>query len=136
MLTDGATVTRIAVDDRETIYGINSSGKPVQFGNDSWVSVDLGAGSAEYVMVDVAVALDDTAWYVAQGGQYYVHETSATIEKELWLSLKAIAPMKAPDSSDPSSEGEAWVSSSGVGARASWRTTPAMPGSTATEPER
>ena len=42
MLTDGATVTRIAVDDRETIYGINSSGKPVQFGNDSWVSLDLG----------------------------------------------------------------------------------------------
>jgi hypothetical protein len=108
MHTDATTVTRIGVDDRETIYGINSSGKPVQFGNDSWVSVDLGAGSAEYVMVDVAVALDDTAWYVAQGGQYYVHETSATIEKELWLSLKAIAPMKAPDSSDPSSEGEAW----------------------------
>jgi hypothetical protein len=108
MQTDATTVTRIGVDDRETIYGINSSGKPVQFGNESWVSVDLGPGSAEYVMVDVAVALDDTAWYVAQGGQYYVHETSTTIEKELMLSLKAIAPMKAPDSSDPSSEGEAW----------------------------
>lgn len=108
MHTDATTVTRIGVDDRETIYGISSSGKPVQFGNDSWVSLDLGPGSARYVMVDVAVALDDTAWYVAQEGQYYVHETSTTIEKELMLPLKAIAPMKAPDSSDPSSEGEAW----------------------------
>lgn len=108
MLTDGTTVTRIAVDDRETIYGINSSGKPVKFGNDSWESLDLGMGSAEYVMVDVAVALDDTVWYVAQEGQYYVHGTNTTAEKELWLSLMGIAPMKAPDPSDPNSEGEAW----------------------------
>jgi hypothetical protein len=54
MLTDGAKVTRIAVDDRETIYDINSSGKPVQFGNDSWASPDLGDHAEQYVMIDVA----------------------------------------------------------------------------------
>jgi hypothetical protein len=108
MLTDGATVTRIAVDDRETIYGINSSGKPVQFGNDSWVSLDLGDHSEQYVMIDVAVALDDTAWYVAKEGQYYVHGGNNTQEKELDYALQAVAPMKAPDPNDPNSEGEAW----------------------------
>jgi hypothetical protein len=106
--TDATTVTRIAVDDRETIYGINSSGKPVQFGNNSWVSVDLGPGSAQYVMVDVAVALDDTAWYVAREGQYYIHGGNTTQEKELSYALQAVAPMKAPDPNDPNSEGQAW----------------------------
>lgn len=108
MHTDAATVTRIGVDDRETIYGINSSGKPVQFGNDSWVSLDLGPGSAQYVMVDVAVALDDTAWYVAREGQYYIYSANNTQEKELSYALQAVAPMKAPDPNDPNSEGEAW----------------------------
>jgi len=108
MLTDSATVTRIAVDDRGTIYGINSSGKPVQFGNDSWVSLDLGDHSEQYVMVDVAVALDDTAWFVAKEGQYYIYSANNTQEKELFLALQAVAPMKAPDPNDPKSEGEAW----------------------------
>jgi hypothetical protein len=108
MHTDATTVTRIGVDDRETIYGINSSGKPVQFGNDSWVSLDLGPGSARYVMVDVAVALDDTAWYVAREGQYYIHGANTTQEMELSYALQAIAPMKAPDPNVPNSEGEAW----------------------------
>jgi hypothetical protein len=109
MLTDGATVTRIAVDDRETIYGINSSGKPVQFGNDSWVSLDLGDHSEQYVMVDVAVATkDDTVWYVAREGQYYVHGTNITLDGSRSLPLKAVAPMKAPDSSGSNSVGQAW----------------------------
>jgi hypothetical protein len=108
MATDAAVVTRIAVDDRETIYGINSSGKPVQFGNDSWVSLDLGEGSEEYVMIDVAVALDDTVWYVASEGQYYVRGGNDTQLKEGWFALQAVAPMKAPDPNDPSSEGQAW----------------------------
>jgi hypothetical protein len=109
MLTDGATVTRIAVDDRETIYGIDSSGKPVQFGNDSWVSLDLGDHSEQYVMVDVAVATkDDTVWYVAREGQYYVHGTNITLDGSRSLPLKAVAPMKAPDSSGSNSVGQAW----------------------------
>jgi hypothetical protein len=108
MHTDATTVTRIGVDDRETIYGINSSGKPVQFGNDSWVSLDLGPGSARYVMVDVAVASDDTAWYVAREGQYYIHGANSTQEMELSYALQAVAPMKAPDPNVPNSEGEAW----------------------------
>jgi hypothetical protein len=89
MFTDATTVTRIAVDDRETIYGINSSGKPVQFGDDSWVSLDLGDFSEQYVMIDVAVALDDTVWYVAREGQYYIHGTNITFDGSRSLSNKS-----------------------------------------------
>lgn len=108
MFTDATTVTRIAVDDRETIYGINSSGKPVQFGDDSWVSLDLGDFSEQYVMIDVAVALDDTVWYVAREGQYYIHGTNITFDGSRSLSIKAIAPMKAPANSGSNSVGQAW----------------------------
>ena len=90
MLTDGAAVTRIAVDDRETIYGINSSGKPVQFGNDSWVSLDLGDHSEQYVMVDVAVALDDTAWFVAREGQYYIYSANNTQERSCFTPCRRL----------------------------------------------
>ena len=81
MFTDADTVvTHMAVDDRGTIYGINSSGKPVQYGNDAWISLDLGDNSEQYVMVDVAVATkDDTVWFVAREGQYYVHGTNITM---------------------------------------------------------
>ena len=110
MFTDADTVvTHMAVDDRGTIYGINSSGKPVQYGNDAWISLDLGDNSEQYVMVDVAVATkDDTVWFVAREGQYYVHGTNITIDGSRSLPLKAVAPMKAPDSSGSNSVGEAW----------------------------
>lgn len=69
MYTDTA-VTRMAVDDRDTSYGINSSGKPVQYGDDAWTSVDLGDNSERYIAVDVAVATDDdTVWFVMKEGQ-------------------------------------------------------------------
>lgn len=109
MFTNDTAVTRMAVDDRETIYGINSSGKPVQYGNDGWASLDLGDNSERYTMVDVAVATkDDTAWFVAQEGQYYVHGTNITTDGSRSLPLKAVAPMKAPDPSNSTSVGEAW----------------------------
>lgn len=69
MYTDTA-VTRMAVDDRDTVYDINSSGKPVQYGDDAWTSVDLGDNSERYIAVDVAVATDDdTVWFVMKEGQ-------------------------------------------------------------------
>jgi hypothetical protein len=109
MFTNTTAVTRMAVDDRETIYGIDSSGKPVQYGNDGWGSLDLGTGSTNKTMVGVAVAVDDdTVWFVAQEGQYYVHATNMNLEKELMLGFMAIAPMKSPDPSDVNSEGVAW----------------------------
>jgi hypothetical protein len=107
MFTDGATVTRIAVDDTETIYGINSSGKPVKFGNESWLTLS-GNHFERYVMVDVAVALDDSPWFVATEGQYYIYSPGSTQEIELEFALRAVAPIKAPDPNDPNSEGEAW----------------------------
>jgi hypothetical protein len=86
MYSDGTAVTRMAVDDRETLYGINSAGKPVLYGNDGWASLDLGDHSEQYMMVDVAVAIDDdTAWFVAREGQFYVHSPNVTTEKELML---------------------------------------------------
>jgi hypothetical protein len=91
MESNTIVVTRIAVDDRETIYGINSAGKPVQYGNDGWTSLDLGDHSEQYVMIDVAVAKDDTVWFVAREGQYYIHGT-----------------IQAPDSSGSNSVGQAW----------------------------
>ena len=97
------------VDDRETIYGINSSGKPVQYGNEGWTSLDLGDNSEQYVMIDVAVAVkDDTVWFVAREGQYYVHGTNITVDGFRTQPLKAVAPMKAPDSSGSNSVGQAW----------------------------
>jgi hypothetical protein len=109
MFTNTTVVTRIAVNDRETIYGINSSGKPVQYGNEGWTSLDLGDNSEQYVMIDVAVAVkDDTVWFVAREGQYYVHGTNITVDGSRSLPLKAVAPMKAPDSSGSNSVGQAW----------------------------
>jgi hypothetical protein len=110
MFTDTDTVvTHIAVDDRETIYGINSAGKPVQYGDEGWTSLDLGDNSEQYIMVDVAVAIkDDTVWFVAREGQYYVHGTNITLDGSRSLPLKAVAPMKAPDSSGSNSVGQAW----------------------------
>jgi hypothetical protein len=109
MFTDADTVvTHIAVDDRETIYGINSAGKPVQYGDDGWTSLDLGDHSEQYVMIDVAVALDDTVWFVAREGQYYVHGATTTWDGSREFGLKAVAPMKAPDPSAVGSVGQAW----------------------------
>jgi hypothetical protein len=109
MGTNTTVVTRIAVDDRETIYGINSAGKPVQYGNDGWTSLDLGDNSEQYVMIDVAVATkDDTVWFVAREGQYYVHGTNITLDGSRSLPLKAVAPIQAPDSSGANSVGQAW----------------------------
>jgi hypothetical protein len=60
-------------------------------------------------MVDVAVAIkDDTVWFVAQEGQYYVHGTNTTWEGSLSYGMKAVAPMIAPDPSNPTAVGEAW----------------------------
>jgi hypothetical protein len=109
LLTDGDTaVTHIAVDDRETIYGINSAGKPVQYGDNGWASPDLGDHTEQYVMIAVAAALDDTVWYVAREGQYYVHSSNNTWDGSRSYGLKAVAPMKAPDPSVPGAVGQAW----------------------------
>jgi len=109
MYTDTTAVTRMAVDDRDTVYGIDSSGKPVQYGDDGWTSLDLGDNTERLVAIDVAVAVkDDTVWFVMREGQYYVHGPNTTLEGSLSLPLKAVAPMKAPDPSHPNSVGEAW----------------------------
>jgi hypothetical protein len=108
MFTNDTAVTRIAVDDRETIYGINSSGKPVLYGNEGWTNLDLGDHSEQYTMIDVAVAVnDDTVWYVAEEGLYYVHGPNMTLDGSRSFGMKAIAPMKAPDPSHPGAVGEA-----------------------------
>ena len=80
----------------------------MQFGNDSWVSLDLGDHSEQYVMVDVAVALDDTVWFVAREGQYYIYGTNIRFDGSRSLPIKAVAPMKAPDPSGSNSVGQAW----------------------------
>jgi hypothetical protein len=110
MATNDTVVTRMAVDDRGTIYGIDSSGKPVQYGNEEWARLDLGDNSGQYKAIDVAVALDDTAWFVMAEGQYYVYGPAMdTIQRDYLLALKAIAPVKAPIASDLNSVGSGWA---------------------------
>jgi hypothetical protein len=109
MSTNTTVVTRIAVDDRETIYGINSSGKPVLYGNEAWTSVDLGDTTGGYPAVNVAVATDDdTAWFVMHGGQYYVYRPAMEAIEILNYGFKAVAPTKAPNASDSNSVGSGW----------------------------
>ena len=50
MSTDqSVVVTRMAVDDRDTLYGINSSGKPVVTATRAWTNLDLGDNSERYI---------------------------------------------------------------------------------------
>jgi len=110
MNTNGVVVTRMAVDDRGTIYGIDSSGKPVQYGNEAWATLDLGEGMGGYPAVNVTVATDDdTAWFVMHGGQYYVYGSAMKTIEILNYGFKAVAPTKAPDPSDSNSVGTGWA---------------------------
>jgi len=110
MSTNSVVVTRMAVDDRDTVYGINSSGKPVQYGNEAWASLDLGDNSERYIAVGVAVATDDdTAWFVMREGQYYVYGPAMKTIEILNYGFKAVAPTKAPNASDANSVGSGWA---------------------------
>lgn len=108
-------MTRLAVDSSDAdsptgLYGIDSSGKPVKYSNGDWTDLDLGPGTATRKAVDVAVSTDDTSvWFVIAEGQYYAWPFGGTvIPKFLWPGFMAIAPMSAPDPTDPSSAGAAW----------------------------
>lgn len=110
MSTNSVVVTRMAVDDRDTLYGINSSGKPVVYGNEAWTNLDLGDNSERYIAVAVAVATDDdTAWFVVREGQYYVYGPAMKTIEILNYGFKAVAPTKAPDPSDANSVGSGWA---------------------------
>jgi hypothetical protein len=110
MNTNSVVVTRMAIDDRETIYAVNSSGKPVKYGNEAWASLDLGDNSEGSIAVTVAVATDDdTAWFVMREGQYYVYGPAMATIEILNYGFKAVAPTKAPNSSDSNSVGSGWA---------------------------
>ena len=110
MSTNSVVVTGMAVDDRDTVYGINSSGKPVLYGNEAWASLDLLDNSERYIAVAVAVAPDDdTAWFVMREGQYYVYGPAMNTIEILNYGFKAVAPTKAPNPSDANSVGSGWA---------------------------
>ena len=110
MSTNSVVVTGMAVDNRDTVYGINSSGKPVLYGNEAWASLDLLDNSERYIAVAVAVAPDDdTAWFVMREGQYYVYGPAMNTIEILNYGFKAVAPTKAPNPSDANSVGSGWA---------------------------
>ena len=110
MSTNSVVVTRLAVDDRDTLYGINSSGKPVWYGNEAWTDLDFGDTTEGYPAVNVAVATDDdTAWFVMHDGQYYVYGPAMKTIEIMNYGFKAVAPTKAPDPSDSNSVGNGWA---------------------------